>query len=453
MTATAAVHVTGSKIARLATLGLTPLGYARPAQTPAIQTTTLSEPLPGSSALPAAPLLFPPHATPIPTPSPDLPLPVPPDISLLPTSIRPTPTDSVPSSAPGVRRLTPDELRMCLGYRNVSDYIRVLPRIASPTVKVVNIIDPTPQLGDVATIERRQRNTTPLPLPNSFGDTVHCDIAYGKRTALTGIKYVLLLVDRATRKKFVYGMQNLTSDVQASMEQFIVDCGNRAPKRLLTDFDSKIMGGATLELLRRRGCSVAAAPAARQSQNGLVERAWRTVVRMARAWVNQHLLPTEYWYHAIRRAVEVCNFLPVTANGVLTTPHELTHGTKPDLRNLFPLFSIAYIHRTRDGDTDRTRFAAQALRCIVIGSDPRSDGLLFYHPPTKQYMSSSDYALDTTRPSGPAFSLLYDGGIFVGLYDKTKKNNLAPFDPGTMCDYCPESCPYPHSSPQSPQTW
>ena len=156
-------------------------------------------------------------------------------------------------------------------------------------------------------------------------------------------------------------MQNLNTDVQASMEQFIVDCGNRAPKRILTDFDTKIMGGATLELLRKRGCAVAASPANRQHQNGLVERAWRSIVRMARAWVNQHLLPTDFWYHAIRRAVEVCNFFPVTANGVLTTPYELIYNTKPDLRNLIPLFSIAYIRRTRDGDTDRTRFAAKAL--------------------------------------------------------------------------------------------
>ena len=151
MAATAAVHATGSKIARLATLGLTPLGYARPAQAHPAQT------LPPSvtqdpSVSPPLPPPFPPRPTPVPTSPPNIPLPVPPDISQLLTSIRPTPTDQVPSSAPGVRRLTPDELRMCIGYRNVSDYIRVIPRIASPTVKIVNVIDPTPQLGDVATI-------------------------------------------------------------------------------------------------------------------------------------------------------------------------------------------------------------------------------------------------------------------------------------------------------------
>ena len=146
--------------------------------------------------------------------------------------------------------MSQDELRMSLGFRNVDEYVRILPHIAQPTITISTSIDSPPQLGSVATIERRRRNTSPLQLPNSFLDTVHCDIAYGKRRALGGTKYILLLVDRATRKKYAYGLQNLSSDVQCALQQFFVDCGGRAPKRLITDFDSKIMGGASLALLQ-----------------------------------------------------------------------------------------------------------------------------------------------------------------------------------------------------------
>jgi len=197
-----------------------------------------------------------------------------------------------------------------------------------------------------------------------------------------------------------------------------------------------------LDILRSRGCQMAAAPAARQHQNGLVERAWRTIVRMARTWLTQNLLPTQFWYHAIRRAVEVCNFLLVKTNGKITTPRELVHGTKLDMRTLFPLFSIAYVRKTRDGNVIRTRFALQALCCILIGSCARSDGLELYHPATKQYISSSDYALDTSRPSGPAFDLPYDGGVLIGLYD-SKKKDIPIHEQAKMCMYYPKT-----SSPQ-----
>jgi len=113
-----------------------------------------------------------------------------------------TPTYAIPSSSPETLRLYLDELLMSLGFRSVDDFFRVLPHIAQPNLTISKSIDSFPQLGSVATIERRRRNTSLLPLPNSFLDTVHYDIAYGKRCALGGgAKYVLLLVDLATRQK------------------------------------------------------------------------------------------------------------------------------------------------------------------------------------------------------------------------------------------------------------
>ena len=41
----------------------------------------------------------------------------------------------------------------------------------------------------------------------------------------------------------------------------------------------------------------------------------------------------------------------------------------------------------------------------------------FYHPPSKQVLTSTDYKLDITKPPGPVFNLKYDGGIFFNLYN------------------------------------
>ena len=87
---------------------------------------------------------------------------------------------------------------MSIGYRHVKDFVCILPHIAQRTIKVTNEINAPPQLGSVATIERRRRNITTVPLPNNFLDTIRFNIGYGKRTNLGGTKSVLLLVDRAT---------------------------------------------------------------------------------------------------------------------------------------------------------------------------------------------------------------------------------------------------------------
>lgn len=41
----------------------------------------------------------------------------------------------------------------------------------------------------------------------------------------------------------------------------------------------------------------------------------------------------------------------------------------------------------------------------------------FYHPPSKQLITSADYKLDVTKPPGPTFNLHYDGGIFFNLHN------------------------------------
>ena len=89
----------------------------------------------------------------------------------------------------------------------------------------------------------------------------------------------------------VDGLQNLTSNIQTALQQLFIDYDNKAPKHLLTDFDTKIIGGAPLALLCSCGCQVAAAKIDRQHQNGLVNRTWRNFISMVRAWLTQNLLP------------------------------------------------------------------------------------------------------------------------------------------------------------------
>ena len=153
-----------------------------------------------------------------------------------------------------------------------------------------------------------------------------------------------------------------------------------------------------------------------QHKNGLVKRNWCSVVRMARSWLASAVLPSNFWFHAITRTVEILNYLLVTMNDILTTPFELVHHHKPDIRALIPLFSIAYIDQPHTGTTATSTMSSKSFRVILIEKSANSATLALYHPPTKQTYSSVVYKLNPTLVTGPIFDLHYDGGLFFNTY-------------------------------------
>jgi hypothetical protein len=219
-------------------------------------------------------------------------------------------------------------------------------------------------------------------------------------------------------------------------EQNVIDVGGK-PKRVLTDFDNKILEGKTAAWFRRSNIRLDAAPPKRQNQNGLVERAWQTACNMARSYITDMRMPREYWYWALRHSFQVMDYLPVTVNGLSTTPFELVYGVKPDYRILFSLFSTGLFRHETDGSRKRDGIAeAKTMQGIAIGRCRQSDGLLFYCPHNREIYSSADYKLDEGLSTPNLFNLRYDGGIFVGLYNRADPNQAPePYPEGTKVVY------------------
>jgi hypothetical protein len=179
---------------------------------------------------------------------------------------------------------------------------------------------------------------------------------------------------------YLYPLQNLTSDIPKQLQAFFAHIGS-PPKRLISDFDLKLIGGKAREFLNSLLIHTNASPANRQDNNGLVERHWQTMVMIARNWLASAELPSTFWYFAVKRAAEVCNYFPFRLeNGVFTTPFELAHRTKPDLRVLFKPFSLAAVRHKRIGDNNLNKFEPQSVPMMTIGRCTNSDGLQFYNP-------------------------------------------------------------------------
>jgi len=267
--------------------------------------------------------------------------------------------------------------------------------------------------GDMATLQKTAHNTTPVARPSSFGDVIHCDIVFGPEVAIGNVHYGLLFMDRFSWMNYMYPLQNLTTDIKKQIETFFAHIGF-SPRRLIMDFDLKLVRGKAREYLNSLLIHVNAAPAYHQDRNGLAERHWQTMVMMARNWLASAELPATFWFYAVKRAVEVSNYFPFRLEDrTFTTPFELVHQKKPDLRVLFRLFGLAAVRCECVGDTSSSKFDSQTLPMIVIGKCPLSDGIQFYNPVNGTCVSLIDYCFQHHTMSGTKFGFKYQPGLFI----------------------------------------
>jgi len=252
--------------------------------------------------------------------------------------------DKVSSSLPKSVTMSEDFIRASMGFRRIDTIKKHMSELYEDTIKLDSLPpDAILDQGDLATLRKTARNTTPVARPLSFGDVIHCDIVFGPEVAIGNVHFGLIFTDRFSRMNYIYPLHNLTSDIKKQFEQFFAHIGF-SPRRLITDFDLKLVGGKAREYLNSLLIHVNSAPAYRQDHNGLAERHWQTMVMMARNWLASAELPATFWFYAVKRAAEVSNYFPYKLeNGTYTTPFELVHQRKPDLRVLFKLFGLAAV--------------------------------------------------------------------------------------------------------------
>jgi len=315
---------------------------------------------------------------------------------------------------------TIDQLKRNFGFRNIQSILNEMKTTINNLHISTSDKEPITDLGEVTTINKPKRNTTPLDLPERFGDMIHMDILFGSGTSVGGYRYALFLVDRATRNKFVYPMRSLKNDILDTIKTFCSDI-HMVPNAIRTDFDHKIMGKEVQDFIKSNNGTIESVPPNEQNKNGLCERNWRSVLVMSRNWLASALLPCQFWWHALKRATEIANYFPIKINNQLTSPHELTYGIKPDMRSITPIFSVAYVNYKHP-----KTFQTQTIRTITIGRSNTTNTPEFYHPTTKQIITSNAYKLDETLTPGPAFNLPYDGGFYFNKYSQGNEHNRPP---------------------------
>jgi len=328
--------------------------------------------------------------------------------------------DKPATSLPHHITCTEDFIRASVGFRRIDVMKSQLKSLYQHTISLDSFPpDAVLDAGDLATMKKTARNTKPVPCPSHFGAVIHMDIVFGPEVSVGNVHYALLMTDRFSRMTYLYPLQNLTTDIRKQLECFFSHLGF-VPTRLITDFDTKLIGGKAREYLNSLLIHVNAAPPNRQDRNGLAERHWQTMSSMARNWLASAELPSKFWYFAVKRAAEVCNYFPIhLQDGTWSTPFELAHKIKPDLRVLFKMFGLAAVRRERSGNLHPNKFEAQSVPMIAVGRCPNSVGLQFYNPENGTVVSSIDYKFQLHTTSGAFFKYRYQPGTFFYRLDES----------------------------------
>jgi hypothetical protein len=187
---------------------------------------------------------------------------------------------------------TEEELHRAMGCQMFKNYKTLLQ--VSRDGKQIDGGEFPPLLGSFATIPKAKRSKALTKQNYFYLDVVHMDIAFGNCLFVGGFKYTLILVDRATRYNWTFGLKWLSSEsILLMLHLFCASAGGLA-HCFYCDCDTKLFGMAISEYLIDSNSKVVVAPAKHQSSNGLVESHWKTMVHMARGYLTAKQMPHNF---------------------------------------------------------------------------------------------------------------------------------------------------------------
>jgi hypothetical protein len=143
----------------------------------------------------------------------------------------------------------------------------------------------------------------------------------------------------------------------------------------------------------------------RPQQNGVAERANRTMADDITAMLTESNLPASFWEYCLAAHIHVWNRLPTAV--APKTPHLGWYGTKPAVGHLRVWGCTAYVYIQRD---KRKSLQPHMEKCVFIGYPAGYKGWLFYNPTTKKTIISERAEFDERyfpglrappRPSAP----------------------------------------------------
>ena len=210
-------------------------------------------------------------------------------------------------------------------------------------------------------------------------ELVHSDL-HGPLPVRTreGFQYWITFIDDFS-KFFTVIPLHQKSDAFEAFKRFKAFAENQLNctiKRLRDDKGGEYMSTAFSSFLAAAGIAREHTVRNEPHQNGVAERANRTLAEGTTALLQESQLPASFWLHALSCFVHVHNRSPTSAlsDSTAKTPYELWYKSKPDISHLRMFSCTAYVHVQKD---QRRQLQSYSAKCVFIGYPTQYKGWLF----------------------------------------------------------------------------
>ena len=224
-------------------------------------------------------------------------------------------------------------------------------------------------------------------------ELIHTDL-HGpfKTRTISGYRYWITFIDDYTRFRAVMFLKSKDQAFDA-FRRYKAYAENHLDAKIQCvriDKGGEYMSNQFIDFMLDHGITRQYTVRARPQQNGVAERANRTIEEHVVAMLEESRLPPSFLGQAVAAYVHIWNRCSTTS---LTskTPYELWHRKKPDVSHLRVWGCTAYVHIQKD---KRIGIGSHMEKCVFIGYPDGYKGWMFYNPTTKRTVISERAEFD-----------------------------------------------------------
>ena len=224
-------------------------------------------------------------------------------------------------------------------------------------------------------------------------ELIHTDL-HGpfKTRTMSGYRYWITFIDDYTRFRAVMFLKSKDQAFDA-FRRYKAYAESHLGAKILSmrcDKGGEYMSAKFIDYTLDHGITRQYTVRARPQQNGVAERANRTIEEHVIAMLEESRLPPSFLGQAVAAYVHIWNRCSTTSLDS-KTPYELWHCKKPDVSHLRVWGCTAYVHIQKD---KRTGIGSHMEKCVFIGYPDGYKGWMFYNPTTKRTVISERAEFD-----------------------------------------------------------
>lgn len=197
-------------------------------------------------------------------------------------------------------------------------------------------------------------------------EIVHADLCGPMSEAsFVGARYMFVLIDDCTRRTFAYFLKS-KDEVSTAFQEFKAQMENETGltiKTLRTDNGGEFVNNTMRTFLKKHGIKHELTVPYTPEQNGVAERANRTIIEKVRCMLNDASLSLNYWAEAANTAVYIKNRTPTRAVRN-KTPEEAWTNKPVNLCHLKIFGSRAFVHVNK---SKRNKLDVKSKEHVFVG--------------------------------------------------------------------------------------